>query len=219
VTEGLILGETPVVIDAAAAEEDAGAMRDAESPPSLSPTLTGESLSAEQGGDGGTPYIDLCPGSQVVIGYRGFLTGPSVGLILVGGIQTLCGELSLSGSSITTTPGATLPVRGTSEASPWTQTCAANQIVVGFTGRSGIALDQVAFQCAAWSASGDGGEALSSGSVVTLLAAGGGGGSPYANTCPAGQVARGNNLRAGEWVDAFGLVCGALALGPDDGGD
>jgi hypothetical protein len=218
VTEGLILGEAPL---ADAGQADAGQVESASMSLDAEPlllTLSGQSLTDQHGGDGGTAYTDLCPLGQAVIGYQGFLTAPSVGLILVGGIQALCGELVLTGPTITTTAGATLTIRGESQASPWTQTCPANEVVVGFVGRSGDDLDQVAFQCAAWTVSGDAGSALSSGSIVTLAPAGGDGGTPYEDGCPSGQVARGSNLRAGEWVDAFGLVCGTLGLGPADGG-
>ncbi len=186
--------------------------------------LTGETLTAEQGGaTTGTANTDTCPGNQAVIGYQGFLTPPSVGLILVGGIQALCGDLSVTGplpAQVSTTPGATLPIRGTSQQDPWTQTCPANQVVVGFVGNSGAALDQVAFVCAPWTAASSdaGDDVLAMGSTVTLTPAGGDGGTPYAEVaCPPGQIARGTASRSGEWVDAFGLVCGTPALLSDAG--
>jgi hypothetical protein len=156
-----------------------------------------------------------------VIGYGGFLTGPEVGATLVGAIQAVCGELSVGSApsdGVTIGAGATLPMRGATQDTPWSQMCPADEVVVGFSGRSGADLDQVAFECAPWTASNnvDGG-VLSAGPTVTLPAAGGDGGTPFQDTCPPGQLARGSNLRAGAWVDAFGLVCGTPALAPDGG--
>jgi hypothetical protein len=217
-TTGLILGETPA--------------EDAASPilvPDASPcpgcpvlvTLDGESETTQQGGTTGTPYVDTCPGDQVVIGFQGFLTAPSVGLTLVGAIQAHCGSLVLVGvapDSVATVAGPTLPIRGSSITDPWTQTCPANQVVVGFFGRSGADLDQVAFQCAPWTPADGGSDVLSIGSTtVTSSGAGGDGGLPFEDMCPTGQVARGTSLRAGSWIDAFGLVCGTPALASDSG--
>jgi hypothetical protein len=202
------------------AASDGGAAADV-SPvgaPAGAVVLGGQSLTGQQGGDGGTAYTDLCPGNQAVIGYQGFVTGPEIGLTIIGAIQGVCGELSLGGGSVTTDAGATLPMRGTTQDVPWTQMCPADEVVVGFSGRSGAALDQVAFECAPWTASNDvDGGALSAGTIVTLTPAGGDGGSPYEDTCPSGQLARGSNLRAGNWVDAFGLVCGTPTLVSDGG--
>jgi hypothetical protein len=210
-TRGVILGEAPLA-DAAST-----LTADADGPIAI---VSGETLTAQQGGAGGSAYVDICPGNQVVIGYQGFLTAPSVGLTLVGGVQTLCGELGLEGSPpvLTTSPGATFPMRGASQTSPWSQLCPAGQVVVGFSGGSGLYLDQVAFQCASWVVTDDGGgEELSPGSVVTLTAAGGDTGGPFQIACPSGQLARGSNVKAGDWVDSFGLICGSLTLGSDGG--
>jgi hypothetical protein len=179
--------------------------------------IGGQSTTTQQGGPTGTASTDVCPGNQAVIGYQGFVTGPEVGAVLVGAIQTVCGQLSLGttpSGQLTTAAGATLPVRGSTQDSPWTQMCPADEVVVGFSGRSGAALDQVAFACAPWTVSNG---VLSAGAEVTLTAAGGDGGTPYQDGCPAGQLARGSNLRSGAWIDAFGLVCGTPSLSADGG--
>jgi hypothetical protein len=204
-TSGIILGDVPPADDAAT---------DACATCSTPVTLAGQTLTPQQGGTTGTAYTDLCPGDQAVIGYQGFLTPPSVGATLVGGLQALCGTIVVDGSSSATMAGASLPMRGASQDSPWTQRCPTGQVVVGFAGRSGADLDQVAFECAPWSASDAG---LSMGAYVTLPAAGGDGGTAFQQTCPAGQLARGDALRAGDWIDAFGLVCGTPVLAPDAG--
>jgi hypothetical protein len=122
--------------------------------------------------------------------------------------------------ALTTSAGATLPVRGTSQTSPWTQLCPPDQVVIGFVGNAGDALDHVAFVCAPWAAAnGSAGAPLAMQMpATTLAAAGGDGGMPFQELCPSGQLAVGSNLHSGQWVDAFGLVCGTpTTLAPDGG--
>jgi hypothetical protein len=225
-TKGLVLGESPELDAGAGVDANALAPPDADAPSddaahldagSLPVTLSGQSLTTQQGGPPGTTYADTCPGNQAVIGYDGFLTPASVGLILVGGVQAVCGDLYLSGSSdqIATSVGATLPMRGDSQANYWTQMCPANEVVVGFSGRSGADVDQLAFECAPWlaPASSDGSAALTIGTRVTLSPAGGDGGTAFSPVeCPPGELARGSNVIAGDWVDEFGLICGTPTL-------
>jgi hypothetical protein len=167
-TRGIILGEALLV--------DAASPPDATSPPDGAPDdsatiADGETLTAQAGGPGGVSYVDICPGNQVVIGYQGFVTAASVGATLVGAIETVCGVLTFGETSpdLATSPGATFPMRGNSRTGPWAQMCPANEVVVGFSGHSGLYLDQIAFECALWAATdgGDGGN-LSSESAVTL---------------------------------------------------
>ena len=228
-TRALILGEVPFVdagvvgvLDAGPAPSDDAAIVDSGCASCTFPVALGDATStAEQGGTTGTAYTDTCPSSQAVIGYQGFLTAPSVGLTLIGGIQAICGSLVVSESppyALTTSAGVTLPLRGTSQTSPWTEMCPADQIVVAFGGNSGGALDQVAFLCAPWNASsGGGGATLSMGAPVALASVGGDGGMPFQESCPPGQLAIGSTLHSGQWVDAFGLVCGTPMLASDAG--
>lgn len=225
-TRGLILGEVPVtdagaigVADAAPGADDAGT--DACPACPFPVAVSGATPTTQHGGTTGTAYADTCPPDQAVIGYQGYLTPPSVGLTLVGGIQTLCGALAVNGpppAPLTTSAGAVLPMRGTSQVSPWTQTCPPDQVVVAFGGSAGIAVDQLAFTCAPWTAtSAAAGATLTMGTPVPLGAAGGDGGTAYQDSCPPGEIALGSNLRAGEWVDAFGLLCGTPTLAGDAG--
>jgi hypothetical protein len=127
--------------------------------------------------------------------------------VVLGSIQARCASMAVDPSSgqVTTTPGAVLAVQGTGVANPWTQTCPAGQVVVGFVGRSGTAVDQAALECASLAVSLDAG--FSMGPVVVLAAAGGDGGAPFQSPCPAGQLARGLVGRSGTWIDELGLVC------------
>jgi hypothetical protein len=176
---------------------------------------SGQFATAQQGGDGGSPSLDVCPSGQVVVGYRGVVSNP--GIVIVGNLQTLCGIASVGGAAsdqVVVAPGAALPVRGTAPGTPWTQQCPTDQIVIGFSGRSGNLLDQIRFTCAHWIvSSSDAGPSLSIDSVTTLIAAGGGGGSAFPlQECPPGQMAVGSLIDSGDWIDAFGLVCGMPSI-------
>jgi hypothetical protein len=172
-------------------------------------------LTAKHGGSTGDPHTDTCPEHQAVIGFKGFLTEGDAGLVLIGAIQAVCGELAQRGTSSTlsTAPGATQPLRGLERGAAWSQMCPADQVVVGFSGHSGAALDQIAFACAPWSVTRTpSGVAFSRPAATLLTAAGGDGGNAFQEECPTGQMARGQDLRSGQWVDAFGLVCATPEL-------
>ncbi len=216
-TTGFVLGEpTPGGLEA----PEAGSAETSGEAGSMAVDPVGDAATGQQGGDGGRPFADLCPEGEAVIGYRGYLAVPP-GLTIVGVIQTMCGSLSLNPSSpgqVTTTEGPVSPERGASqEGGAWMRTCPANEVVVGFVGRSGRYLDQVAFECAAWTLDPDAGGMFAMGTPATLEAAGGDGGSPYEASCPSGQLARGSFGRSGLWVDAFGLLCGTPTLSGDGG--
>lgn len=190
-------------------------------PTTRSLLVRGATATAEHGGDGGDAVTDTCPDGQVVIGYRGSIDDnvpTNLGPInVIGSIATLCGVIGLGGAAsdhVTIAPGASLPERGTPRTVLWSQSCPPNQIVIGFSGRSGLALDQISLECAHWvvtrAPSGD--LAVSTDSTAALVAAGGDGGSAFQDGCPAGAMARGTNVRVSDWLDAFGLVCGSPAI-------
>jgi hypothetical protein len=186
-------------VDASVPEASAG-------PTAIS--VGGESPTPLQGGDGGELATDLCPANQVIVGYAGTLTDP--GILLVGSVQATCAALVAMGDGgVTTRADASLTARGQGTLSPWTQACPANAVVVGFSGGSGVALDRIAIACAELHAV-DGG--IAQDPPTSLPAAGGDGGTAFDDPCPPGQVARGNVVRAGEWIDALGLVCGTPSL-------
>jgi hypothetical protein len=155
----------------------------------------------------------------VVIGYRGAI---DTSRNSVGSIKTICGQLVLGNSNgyrIATATGTTLTERGSSSGSQWSRMCAANQIVVGFSGRSGFVLEQIAFECAPLDVTtSQGSYVLSIGSTTTLSPAGGNGGSPFAATaCAAGQIARGSIVTENRNIESFGLVCTTPVLMGADG--
>jgi cysteine-rich repeat protein len=154
---------------------------------------------------GGTPYADACPTGQVMVGIDG-----TAGAWFTQ-IQAVCGALSISASlEVTVGAGATLPLRGNIVGSPLTSRCPANQMVVGFAGRAGGLMDQIALRCAPLLVTEtESGYSVTRGVVTALTPAGGTGGAAFPDTdCGTGQIASGANIRAGDSVDAFGLLCG-----------
>jgi hypothetical protein len=126
-------------------------------------------------------------------------------------VQTLCGHATIewTGSEyqISVTQGTTLPLRGQPTGSTWQRHCPADQVIVGFDGRSSGYVDQLSFRCAPL-ASADG-TTVTVGPITTLPPAGGDNGSVFPTTdCPSGQVAKGSHFRADNFPRAFSMVCG-----------
>jgi hypothetical protein len=172
------------------------------------------STSSQHGGlDAGTPYSDECPDNQVITGFRGTLADAPAST--VSSLVALCGELVAGGAEVGEIPivhAGTLPERGKRTGSTWEQSCPANAVVTGFSGRAGSALDQVKFQCSRLLLSRTSADryalSLDPATIELNPPIGGAGGSPFQAGCPPGQVARGSNVRASDSVDAFGLICG-----------
>jgi hypothetical protein len=213
-TVGVVIGEQAQ--DAAVgfdATTDAG-----NAPGDASPIvvkLGGDAATSVHGSpEGGMPFLDLCPDDEAVVGLHGSLTNIIITTFALGAIQATCASMAVDPSSgqVTTAPGAVLAIQGTGALDPWTQTCPSGQVVVGFVGRSGSAVDRAAFECASLAVDLDAGS-FSLGPLVVLPSAGGDGGAPFQSQCPAGQVARGLVGRSGTWIDELGLVCASPALG------
>jgi hypothetical protein len=154
------------------------------------------------------------------MGYTGGTTDPDAGYDWIGiaRIEAQCGALALDGSSVVVSPGVTLPQHGGWPGPGWEQQCPPDQVVVGFSGRSGQYVDQIGFQCGQWVTSTNvQGDSLSMNATTTLPLVGGDGGTPFSVACPVGQMAIGSALRSGFWLDSFSLVCGTPALEWDAG--
>jgi hypothetical protein len=171
--------------------------------------LSPPALTSKRGGDGGTAYVDACPGSQMVIGYLGTYAPTAY----VDSIQVVCGVVLVTASStyqIIVSPGATLPSHGTTGGSSFAAMCPNNQVVVGIYGHSGLWVDQVGFECAPLTISPN--FAISTGTATQLPASGGPGGGAFGDTCPSGQVAVGNDVASGSFVDSIALRCATPTL-------
>ncbi len=91
--------------------------------------------------------------------------------------------------------------------------CPSDQVVVGFDGNSNGYFSQLALICAPLAVTiGTGAYALQIGATTELPPVGGAGTPAPTTHCPAGQIARGDPLRSGQWVDAFSLACATPRL-------
>jgi hypothetical protein len=116
---------------------------------------------------------------------------------------------------VTTTQAETLATEGMAIGSMMqTAMCPSNQMVVGFTGRSGGFIDSLSFVCAPLTIAGMSPTfTLSIGATSMTGAIGGPGGSPFAEIdCGAGSVAVGDAGRQGNDISAFGLLCATPTL-------
>jgi hypothetical protein len=160
---------------------------------------------------GGQPHTDPCPAGQAVIGYQGQLHPNGYH----GQLQAQCGKFAVSGSgngpySFTITAGDLTTLEGLQgDGNVWKLACPANQVVVGFTGRSGALLDFLAPDCAPITIAGSPGNfSVSVGTAAAIPGVGDQGGATFPDIpCPAGMVATENHLRAGDGIDAFGIGC------------
>ena len=178
-------------------------------PPTI--VLGAAAPTAKRGGVGGQPFVDACPGSQMIIGYLG-TDGPAQ---FVDSIQVVCGMVRVTGSGtyqIVVSPGTTLPSRGMTGVSAFAAMCPNNQVVGGIYGHSGLYLDQVGFQCAPLTISQNGTPAVATGAITQLPASGGPGGAAFGDRCPSGQVAVGSDIAAGSFVDSIDLLCATPTL-------
>jgi hypothetical protein len=166
----------------------------------------------------GTPYVDPCPPGEVVIGYLG-TTSRSPVMPWLQAIQTRCGRVTVGPAPAYTTAtaaGTVLPARGLQSGDAWAAPCPANQVVVGFEGRSSDWVAQLTFHCAPLQVTATGsGYSVTVGSVAKAGPAGSNAGSPFAPiACPAGHIATGTSVRTDTYPRAFSLLCAPLTFAP-----
>ena len=163
----------------------------------------------------GTAYSDNCPAGQVLTGFMGTLkAGSHAALRGMCSVPTLV--VQDDAFVVKTGPGAALPQRGGPGDTQWTRMCATHHVLVGFSGSAGAGVNQLTFRCAPLVISeGPGGVfTIGPGTATQLMVVGAAGGMPFAPaSCPMGQVATAQRLRASTVIAAFGLGCSAVSLG------
>ncbi len=174
--------------------------------------LTATTLYGNLGG--GTLYEDGCPQGEAVVGFAGWI---HTFANWHGKIQVLCGSPGLvAGDQFTVAVGggAALPMRGVIGDFEWSRTCPKDQVVIGFEGRAQGLLDKLIVRCAPLLVSeGADGFSLITGAETSLPPIGGESGNAIPLTkCGAGEVATMGRIRAGDFIDAFGLGCSKIAL-------
>jgi hypothetical protein len=145
----------------------------------------------------------LCPDGAIV---TGFDLATDQGL--VARLQPRCGRPVVASDGVVTVPAGEPGAGGAVGEGAVAASCPLGQVVVGFEGRSGLLVDQLAFRCAPLAATG-----VDLARATTLTPVGGSGGSPMPRTeCGTGMMANGAIVSQGNWIESFGLACVQLEL-------
>ena len=195
----------------------AGGMPNQSKPKSISVSMTRNALAKHVPSTGGNPYDDACPANQVLIGFRSTIDSAymDAGLRSIGGV---CGTLSIGAAApynITTGAGGNLPEREAPTTGVETAMCPANQVIVGFSGKSAMYMEALSFRCAPLSVAGNAPNfTLQFGNATDSALVGdeNTGTNFAAINCAAGQAAVSQVMNAAAAVDNFGLACAALTL-------
>jgi len=196
----------------------AGALAGGPRPTSITISPVPTSTTTQGPSAGGSPFIESCGANEVLVGYTGTVDSPDAGIDYLRSFQAVCGTLAISTTTpftVTTSATESLTARGLPSPVSQMRMCGANEVIVGFTGRSGAYIDQLAFLCAPLIISGTSPNfTLSVGPIETMpVGIGGPGGAPFLSIpCPTGQVAMGDTGRGGNAIDQFGLLCAMPTL-------
>ena len=167
--------------------------------------LAGASSTEVRGGDNASRFDSCLPG-HVMVGV--LATGGDV----VSQLRVVCDALNLDGDlTVLLSPGPVMPAHGDVDSVLGARLCPANQVVVGFGGRAGDALDQLIIRCAPVAVSASAGTipTVTVGTVTSLPAVGGEGGEAFPETdCAPGAVAVGAAIGASDHILSFHLACG-----------
>ncbi len=166
----------------------------------------------------GNAYSQTCEKDEVVIGYKGTVDSGDPGTHQLRSFEASCASISLIGvtaPSVVISPTRTLPVVGITPGDvDQVAMCPANEVIVGFGGRSGSDIDQIAIICAPLTVSGTYPSLVPSiGALDPQPPIGNPGGMTFTDIdCPTGEVAVGDEGRAAYTINSFGLLCAAPAL-------
>lgn len=156
---------------------------------------------------GGIRFDDACPDGQVLIGVHGQVSA------WIRRLGVLCGTPNVvideDGARIAIENGFEGPERGLHTGTVASSRCPADHAMRSFGARAGALVDQLSPLCVTWTVeASDDGFRLVESSAVPAPVIGGSGGDPRPDvSCPAGQIAVGGLIRAGDSVDAFGIMC------------
>ena len=168
--------------------------------------LAGASSTEARGGDNGFSPFDSCLPGHVMVGV--LVAGGDV----VSQLRVVCHALNLDGDlTVLLSPGPVMPMHGNLLDILGARLCPANQVVVGFGGRAGDALDRLILRCAPVAVTASAGTIPTAtvGTVTSLPAAGGDGGEAFPDTdCVPGAVAVGAAIGASDHILSFRLACG-----------
>jgi hypothetical protein len=160
--------------------------------------------------NGGDRYEEICPAGEVLIGFAGEVRG---GASYLGQLRAICGGVRFTPNGPTTQNGMAFPVRGRfGGGGAFNLTCPIGGAVSGYGGRFGALVDQFYVRCARLETDG---QQVTAGDVEALAPGGGQGGNAVPDVdCPNDTLAVGAVIRAGDGIDAVGLICAPLNIAP-----
>jgi hypothetical protein len=192
-----------------------GGMPNLPEPSAITVSSTKNATAKHSPSAGGSAYTDDCPANQVLIGFRGTIDGGIASLRSVAGI---CATLGVAGNppyAITATEAGMLPTRMSAGSTIENALCPANQVIIGFSGRTATYIEALVFRCAPLTITGTAPSyELAIGSATNTSPIGGENAGTAFNAidCAADQVAVSLVPNAGSAIDNFGLRCAALSL-------
>lgn len=170
-------------------------------------------------------FHDRCPIGQVLIGVDGRLEAPG-GALYLRSIQGVCGTPSVAAEApwaVTLAESGMLPLREIDLPQTVSARCADGEVVVGFSGRSGVWVDGLNVYCAPLEVVSLGGElelSIGDASSAGYLGAKTGGSAFALQTCPHGSVAvgqTGGTVVSGDVLGELGFACAHAQLQVDPG--
>ena len=192
-----------------------GGMPNLPEPSAITVSSTKNATAKHSPSAGGTAYTDDCPANQVLIGFRGTIDGGIAGLRSVAGI---CGTLSVAASppyEVTTTQAGMLPARMSAGNTIENAMCPANQVIIGFSGRTAMYIEALVFRCAPLTITAAAPNyelELGNATSTPPIGAENAGTTFNAIDCAGDQVAVSQMPNAGSAIDNFGLRCAELSL-------
>ncbi len=168
------------------------------------------------GGSGGAAFTTDCASGAALGGINGRAASR---LDQVAGV---CRALSLSANTTTspehtytlaTGASTTLAAQGGTGGTPFSDACAAHEVIIGIEGRSGSEVDRLSFVCGTVRLTRSGSSFTATVTETsTSPSRGGTGGSAFSYRCPAGRVAVGLYGRDGTRIDQIGLRCAPVTF-------
>lgn len=170
----------------------------------------GEQLDYAGSDTGGDQFDDECPEGQALIGFEATSENSNTSPT---SLSAECGEVVWSDSDpleVDVVAGDSFDQRGTVESTEWETSCPEGHVVVGYEGRDGLLVDQLAFHCAPLEVE-DSQYGLSlvvGEEVETSDPIGSDNGSEFDPiACPSDKVATTSHIRTGDALDGFSVTC------------
>ena len=175
---------------------------------------------APTGSTGGVVFAQTCQPNEAIVGFDGTMDlAMDSATPWLKSARAFCSSLTLQGTgpfTIAYAVGEILgPLGGPSDFMQMAP-CPADQVAVGFAGKSGSFIDQLYPLCAPLTVQGNAtdGYTIAIGNYSSSAnQIGGIGGNQFTDIlCNPGEIVTGWTGRSGSWFDAFGLLCGPVTL-------